>query len=61
MTSGLKVNFSKSCLIALNVPSEFMYMARNFLKWSKVCQPKAKGGLGVRDVRRENLSLLVKW
>jgi hypothetical protein len=26
-----------------------------------VCLPKPKGGLGVRDVRMVNLSLLAKW
>ncbi|KEH40277.1 hypothetical protein MTR_1g026690 [Medicago truncatula] len=32
-----------------------------WVKWSKVCLPKARGGLGVRDVRKVNLSLLAKW
>jgi len=33
----------------------------NWVKWSKVCQPKEKGGLGIRDIRLVNLSLLSKW
>jgi len=31
MTSGLKVNFYKSCLLGVNVDSDFMVMACNFL------------------------------
>ncbi|GAU33092.1 hypothetical protein TSUD_259430 [Trifolium subterraneum] len=33
----------------------------NWVKWSMVCKAKNKGGLGVRDVRLVNLSLLTKW
>lgn len=33
----------------------------SWVKWSKVCQPKDKGGLGIRDIRLVNLSLLAKW
>ncbi|XP_024639915.1 uncharacterized protein [Medicago truncatula] len=33
----------------------------NWVKWSKVSQPKDKGGLGIRDIRLVNLSLLSKW
>lgn len=32
-----------------------------WVKWKRICQPKCKGGLGVRDVKRVNLSLLPKW
>ncbi|KEH35783.1 hypothetical protein MTR_3g102690 [Medicago truncatula] len=32
-----------------------------WVKWSVVCQPKEMGGLGVKDVRLMNLSLLAKW
>jgi len=32
-----------------------------WVKWRRVCQPKSKGGLGVRDVRLVNLSLMAKW
>ncbi|GAU46080.1 hypothetical protein TSUD_180160 [Trifolium subterraneum] len=31
------------------------------VKWSVVCKAKRMGGLGVRDVRLVNLSLLAKW
>ncbi|PNX67524.1 ribonuclease H, partial [Trifolium pratense] len=33
----------------------------NWIKWDTVCLPKKKGGLGVRDVRLVNISLLTKW
>lgn len=33
----------------------------NWVSWKEVCQPKHKGGLGMRDVRVINLSLLAKW
>ncbi|GAU34029.1 hypothetical protein TSUD_16170 [Trifolium subterraneum] len=32
-----------------------------WVKWSVVCKAKEKGGLGVRDIRLVNLSLLAKW
>ncbi|GAU21871.1 hypothetical protein TSUD_33680 [Trifolium subterraneum] len=32
-----------------------------WVKWPVVCKAKSKGGLGVRDVRLVNLSLLAKW
>jgi hypothetical protein len=32
-----------------------------WIKWKVVCQEKRKGGLGVRDVKAVNLSLLMKW
>ncbi|GAU36760.1 hypothetical protein TSUD_213250 [Trifolium subterraneum] len=32
-----------------------------WVKWSVVCKAKGKGGLGVRDIRLVNLSLLEKW
>jgi hypothetical protein len=31
------------------------------VKWSKVCQPKARDGFGIRDFKIVNLSLLAKW
>ncbi|WJX14094.1 hypothetical protein P8452_04402 [Trifolium repens] len=33
----------------------------SWVKWSVVCREKCKGGLGVRDIRIVNLSLLAKW
>jgi len=32
-----------------------------WVNWRKVCQPRSKGGLGARDVKMVNLSLLAKW
>lgn len=32
-----------------------------WVKWRKVCHPRSKGGLGVRDMRVVNMSLLAKW
>ena len=31
------------------------------VKWSRICRSKKKGGLGVKDLRKQNISLLVKW
>lgn len=31
------------------------------VKWSKVCKAKKKGGLGIKNLRKMNVSLLVKW
>jgi len=31
------------------------------VRWRKVCQPRTKGGLGVRDLKLANVSLLAKW
>jgi hypothetical protein len=33
----------------------------SWVKWAVVCKEKSQGGLGVRDVRLVNLSLLSKW
>ncbi|MCH79506.1 LINE-1 reverse transcriptase like [Trifolium medium] len=33
----------------------------SWVKWKDVCKPKSQGGLGVRDVGKVNLSLLIKW
>jgi hypothetical protein len=33
----------------------------SWVKWEVVCKSKSQGGLGVRDVRLVNLSLLAKW
>jgi hypothetical protein len=32
-----------------------------WIKWLTVCLPRSKGGLGVRDMRMVNFSLLAKW
>jgi hypothetical protein len=31
------------------------------VKWDDVCKPKKDGGLGIRDLRIVNISLLIKW
>jgi hypothetical protein len=33
----------------------------HLVKWDKVCRPKKKGGLSIKDLRKLNLSLLCKW
>jgi hypothetical protein len=33
----------------------------HLVKWIKVCKSKRKGGLGIKDIRKMNLSLLCKW
>jgi hypothetical protein len=32
-----------------------------WVKWDVICRPKKEGGLGVRDLRLVNISLLAKW
>ena len=31
------------------------------VKWRRICRSRSKGGLGVKDLRKQNISLLVKW
>jgi hypothetical protein len=31
------------------------------VKWDRVCGSKSKGGLGVKYLRKQNISLLCKW
>jgi hypothetical protein len=31
------------------------------VKWSAIARPKRKGGLGIKDLRRMNISMLCKW
>jgi hypothetical protein len=33
----------------------------SWVSWKEVCKPRSQGGLGVRDVGKVNLSLLIKW
>jgi hypothetical protein len=33
----------------------------HLVKWTKICKSKKKGGLGIKNVRKMNLSLLCKW
>jgi hypothetical protein len=32
-----------------------------WVKWSDLCRPKAEGGLGIKNLRLVNVSLLTKW
>jgi hypothetical protein len=32
-----------------------------WVKWSDVCKPRKDGGLGIKDLRLVNISLLTKW
>jgi hypothetical protein len=49
------------------IQREFLWGGRrgrkkvNWVKWEVVCLPKRCGGLGVRDIRAVNISLLAKW
>lgn len=33
----------------------------HLLKWTKICKHKKKWGLGIKDIRKMNVSLLCKW
>ena len=33
----------------------------HLVKWTKICKHKKKGGLGIKDIRKMNISLLCKW
>lgn len=33
----------------------------HLVKWIKICKSKKKGGLGIKDLRKMNISLLAKW
>jgi len=33
----------------------------HLVRWEIVCKSKKKGGLGIKDIRRMNISLLCKW
>src|ERR1041385_8400235 len=45
----------------------FFWQAKNgkkpyyMVKWDRVCRSKRKGGLGVKNLHRQNVSLLTKW
>ncbi|PNX96151.1 cysteine-rich receptor-like protein kinase, partial [Trifolium pratense] len=58
MASGLKINFSKSCLMGVNASPDFMATACTFLNCSQGSLPF--NYLGVKDVKVMNLSLLAK-
>ena len=31
------------------------------MRWSRICRSKDKGGLGIKDPRKQNIILIVKW
>jgi hypothetical protein len=33
----------------------------HLIRWTKICKSKKKGGLGIKDIRKMNISLLCKW
>jgi hypothetical protein len=33
----------------------------HLVKWSKICKSKKKRGLGIKNLRKMNISLLCKW
>jgi hypothetical protein len=33
----------------------------HLIKWFKICKDKKKGGLGIKNLRKMNISLLCKW
>lgn len=33
----------------------------HLIRWTKICKSKKKGGLGIKDIRKMNVSLLCKW
>lgn len=35
--------------------------AYHLVKWSRICRSKRIGGLGIKDLSKQNISLLVKW
>ncbi|MCH88363.1 LINE-1 reverse transcriptase like, partial [Trifolium medium] len=51
----------------IRIQREFLWGGVNggkklsWIKWKVVCQEKKNGGLGVRDLKAVNLSLLMKW
>lgn len=53
----IRRNFFWGSTCAQNAESRKLHLT----SWSKVCQPKAVGGLGIVLIRYKNLSLLGKW
>jgi hypothetical protein len=33
----------------------------HFVKWKWICKPKEKGGLGIKNLHKFNVSLMCKW
>jgi hypothetical protein len=72
--NSLPVFFLSYLKLPVKVWKEVVKIQRNFLwgglsnkrricwvKWSDICKPKREGGLGIRDIRAMNSSLLAKW
>ncbi|GLU06807.1 hypothetical protein SLE2022_238000 [Rubroshorea leprosula] len=72
--SALPIFYMSLFLLPNVVLAEMIRIQRNFLwggtglnkkiswvKWDHVCSAKAKGGLGVPDLRRKNWAMLGKW
>jgi hypothetical protein len=73
--ASILVFFLSFLKIPLKVRMKIVRLQRNFLwggasrdknkiswvSWKDVCRPKKEGGLGVRDLKWFNLSLLAKW
>ncbi|GKU90242.1 hypothetical protein SLEP1_g4255 [Rubroshorea leprosula] len=72
--SALPIFYMSLFLMPNSVVIELTHIQRSFLwgrgelkkkiswvKWEHVCRSKAKGGLGVQDLRRKNWALLGKW
>ncbi|GLT51155.1 hypothetical protein SLA2020_245850 [Shorea laevis] len=72
--STLPIFYMSLFLLPISVLEELITIQRNFLwggtglnkkipwvKWDYVCRAKAKGGLGVPDLRRKNWAMLGKW
>jgi hypothetical protein len=72
--SAIPIFYLSFMMMPAKVWKEVVKIQRNFLwsgldkktkicwvKWDLVTKPKDEGGLGVRDLRRVNLSLLANW
>ncbi|MCH81167.1 LINE-1 reverse transcriptase like, partial [Trifolium medium] len=72
--SSIPIFFLSYLKMPVKVWKEMVSVQRNFLwgglskrrqiswvKWADICKPKKEGGLGIRDLRLVNLSLLAKW
>jgi hypothetical protein len=72
--NAIPIFFLSYMKMPMKVWREVVRIQRNFLwgglskktsicwvKWEDVCKPKREGGLGVRNMRTVNLSLLAKW
>lgn len=33
----------------------------HLVRWSRICRSKEKGSLGIKDLRKQNISLMLKW